>query len=107
MPLPPALLDARTPLEFVCPITRRVMREPVVAADGASYERAAITAYLQAGNTVSPVSGQRLAHPGLTPNAALAAAISQFMSQQSQQQRSFGGLGSLSLKRRQQAPAYA
>ena len=87
------------------------MRDPVVAADGQSYERAAITAFLQAGNTVSPVSGQRLPHPGLTPNAALTAAISDFArrSPQSQQRSGFGGLGSLSLKRRQQqqAPAYA
>jgi hypothetical protein len=82
------------------------MREPVVAADGRSYERAAITAFLQAGNSVSPVTGQRLAHPGLTPNSALAAAISQFLSKGGQQ-KSFGGLGSLSLKRRQQQPAYA
>ena len=108
MPLPPALLDARTPREFICPVTRQIMRDPVVAADGQSYERAAIEAFLRAGNTTSPVTGQRLAHPGLTPNAALAAAISQFMGQRSSQQRSFGGLGSLSLKRRQQqAPAYA
>ena len=107
--VPPAFLDARTPLEVVCPITRQVMRDPVVAADGQSYERAAITAFLQAGNTTSPVSGQRLAHPGLVPNAALASAISDFT--RKAQQRSFWGLGSLSLKRRQQqqqqAPAYA
>ena len=105
-PLPPALLDARTPLEFVCPITRQVMRDPVVAADGRSYERAAVEAFLRAGNTTSPVNGARLAHPGLTPNAALASAIGQFMNAQ-QQRPSFGGLGSLSLKRRQQQPAYA
>lgn len=106
--LPPALLDARTPLGFVCPITRQVMRDPVVAADGRSYERAAVEAFLRAGNATSPVTGERLAHPGLTPNAALASAIAQFTS--GSRQRSFGGLGSLSLKRRQQqqqAPAYA
>lgn len=106
--LPPAFLDARTPLEFVCPITRQVMRDPVIAADGQSYERAAITAFLQAGNVTSPVSGQRLSHPGLVRNAALATAISDWKAQQGQRRGAFGGLGSLSLTRRQQqAPAYA
>lgn len=54
------------------------MRDPVVAADGATYERAAVEAWLRAGNTASPLTGAPLPHPGLTPNLALAAAIQRF-----------------------------
>jgi len=62
----------------VCPIAQTVMREPVTAADGVTYERAAILNWLQTGHTVSPVTGSPLAHPGLKPNAALADAIRRF-----------------------------
>ena len=80
-PPPPAAdgtLDGRVPLEYVCPIARAVMDDPVVAADGATYERAAIEAWLRDGNTTSPLTGAPLPHPGLTPNLALAAAIKRF-----------------------------
>ncbi|DBA75482.1 TPA: hypothetical protein ACH3X1_010733 [Trebouxia sp. C0004] len=50
-----------------CPITRVVMREPVIAADGHTYERAAIEACLLH-NTTSPVTRENLAHMRLVPN---------------------------------------
>ena len=68
----------RVPVEFVCPIAQTVMREPFTAADGVTYEQAAILAWLRAGHTQSPVTGAPLAHPGLTPNKALADAIRRF-----------------------------
>ena len=73
-----ALADARVPLEFVCPISQHIMTDPVVAADGYTYERAAILAWLRAGHTASPISNRPLAHPGLTPNVGVTAAIAQF-----------------------------
>ena len=73
-----AFASPRVPVEFVCPIAQTVMREPVIAADGVTYERAAILHWLQSGHTVSPVTGAPLAHPGLKPNEALAAAIRKF-----------------------------
>lgn len=47
------------------------MRDPVLAADGQSYERMAIEAWLAAGRDTSPVTGAPLAHSNLIPNHAL------------------------------------
>ena len=43
------------------------MREPVIAADGHTYERASIAAWLAKNNT-SPNTGAALRHKELTPN---------------------------------------
>ena len=50
------------------------MADCVIAADGLSYERAAITDWLQH-NTVSPVTGKPLPHKRLLPNVLLRSAI--------------------------------
>lgn len=59
---------------------QEVMEEPVLAADGYSYERSAILQWLQLGHTTSPMTNQPLEHPGLTSNRALRAAIQQWKS---------------------------
>jgi len=41
------------PTEFLCPITRQIMLDPVVASDGMSYERLAVTRWLLQ-NSISP-----------------------------------------------------
>ena len=56
------------------------MEEPVLAADGYSYERSAILQWLQLGHTTSPMTSVPLEHPGLTSNRALRAAIQQWKS---------------------------
>ena len=38
------------PDSYLCPITRELMVDPVVGPDGISYERAAITRWLQYNN---------------------------------------------------------
>eukprot|EP00887_Chlorella_sp_A99_P002394 scaffold10.g2394.t1 len=58
--------------ELVCPITQEPMRDPVVAADGHTYERAAIEAWI-ARQPTSPMTAQPLEHLQLTPNRALRA----------------------------------
>ncbi|GJP73714.1 hypothetical protein CLOP_g4406 [Closterium sp. NIES-67] len=60
-------LDGR----FVCPLSHEKMRDPVVAADGHTYEREYIETWI-ATSGVSPVTGQPLAHRALTPNFILA-----------------------------------
>merc|ERR1719476_222002 len=55
---------------FICPITHGVMTDPVVSADGYSYERAAIEQWL-ATSRKSPVTGLQLPHKHLVPNQAL------------------------------------
>lgn len=44
------------PIDFVCPITHEAMVDPVVALDGHSYERAAISRVLSEGNGLSPLT---------------------------------------------------
>ncbi|GMH59528.1 hypothetical protein TrST_g11507 [Triparma strigata] len=58
------------PEEFECPITMELMNDPVIAADGHSYERSEITAWLIKNNT-SPKTNDELEHKMVTPNHAL------------------------------------
>ena len=53
-----------------CPITLDIMDHPVVAADGHTYERAAITEWI-ARNGKSPVTQQPLAVETLVPNLSI------------------------------------
>ena len=64
--------DAR-PNEHLCPITMSVMRDPVVAADGHSYERAAILEHFRTGGASarSPITGAPLPNQSLFDNLAL------------------------------------
>ncbi|KAK9804371.1 hypothetical protein WJX72_009643 [[Myrmecia] bisecta] len=50
-----------------CPITQVLFRDPVVAADGHTYKRAAITDWLRCRNT-SPMLNTELPHQNLVPN---------------------------------------
>ncbi|EOD04946.1 hypothetical protein EMIHUDRAFT_69023, partial [Emiliania huxleyi CCMP1516] len=58
------------PHDFVCPITTEVMSDPVMAADGHSYERSAIERWL-ASKSTSPLTGGELEHRILIPNHTL------------------------------------
>ena len=55
------------PEEVVCPITQVIMSDPVTAADGFTYERAAITDWLEQSD-MSPVTGAVLPNKTLAPN---------------------------------------
>lgn len=59
---------------FLCPITQDVMTDPVMTADGHTYERDAIEHWLESHNT-SPLTGLPLSSHVLTPNAQLLAQI--------------------------------
>ena len=50
------------------------MVEPVIAADGHTYERAALEAWLLH-NFTSPVTGDFLAHTRIVPNVLIRSAI--------------------------------
>ncbi|GMH81680.1 hypothetical protein TL16_g09007 [Triparma laevis f. inornata] len=60
---------ATDPDEFVCAITYNIMEDPVLAADGKSYERVKITEWLEKSNT-SPIMGLEIERT-VTPNHAL------------------------------------
>jgi len=65
------------PQEFICPITCEVMKDPVVAQDGFSYERTAIIEWLKKSNT-SPLSRIALNIENLIPNRSLKTLIEEW-----------------------------
>ena len=56
---------------------QELMRDPVQAADGFTYERGSIEAWLRraGGGTLSPMTGAPLDHPRLAPNLVVRSAI--------------------------------
>jgi hypothetical protein len=58
-------------------VHRQILRDPVVAADGVTYEREAIERHLRHVST-SPVTKQRLASKQVYDNSALRGAIAQW-----------------------------
>ncbi len=60
---------------FVCPIAWQTFCDPVLTADGHSFERAHIEAWFRAGHRTSPLTGCVLPHATLLPNHALRNAV--------------------------------
>ncbi|KAL3144209.1 hypothetical protein ABBQ32_003989 [Trebouxia sp. C0010 RCD-2024] len=80
-----APLDARTSPAlslFNCPLTKVVLQDPVILADGHTYERNAVEEWLQLRDT-SPVTGAVLPHKRMLPNVLIKQALA---CQQQQQQ---------------------
>ncbi|CAH1775586.1 unnamed protein product [Owenia fusiformis] len=67
----PLELDAGVPDEYLCPITREVMRDPVIASDGYTYERSALESWVKSGKSRSPMTNAPLLSTDLTPNRSL------------------------------------
>jgi hypothetical protein len=57
--------------EFLCPITLEKLVDPVIAADGHTYERVALENWFLSGKNTSPSTNQPLHHQRLTPNVNL------------------------------------
>ena len=66
------------PNEFLCPITRVVMKDPVVASDGHTYEQEAINKWFENNNT-SPLTGAMVHSKNLVKNHALRSAIENWL----------------------------
>lgn len=54
---------------------QEVMKQPYIAADGFSYEREAIEAWMRSGHNTSPMTNLQLQHTRLTPNHTLRSLI--------------------------------
>lgn len=65
-----AVTERGVPEDFLCPITREMMIDPVVIADGHTYERNAIEEWLVRKHT-SPMTNQELVYEAIIPNHAL------------------------------------
>lgn len=61
-----------------CPITFEVMRDPVIAVDGHTYERAAIEQWIRQ-KQESPVTRQPLVSATLIPNITVRHLITQYV----------------------------
>ena len=60
---------------FICPLSKKKLTDPVVAADGYTYEKSAIEDYFNSGKTVSPITGNELTDKTLIPNKTLRSLI--------------------------------
>ncbi|TKW31971.1 hypothetical protein SEVIR_2G140900v4 [Setaria viridis] len=67
------------PSYFICPILQDVMRDPLIAADGFTYEAEAIREWLDSGHGTSPMTNLELPHRDLLPNHALRSAIQEWL----------------------------
>lgn len=88
------------PESFRCPLSRSLMRDPVTAADGHSYERPNIEEWFAkrpGSGLTSPVTGLRLTSRALVPNITLRKSMQEFFVQQKKQHRAWknggGGAG--------------
>jgi hypothetical protein len=60
--------NASIPEECYCPITQEIMREPVIADDGHSYEREALQIWYDQGNSYCPLNTNKtLTNPAKLP----------------------------------------
>nr|GMC57497.1 U-box domain-containing protein 5 [Ipomoea batatas]GMC58943.1 U-box domain-containing protein 5 [Ipomoea batatas]GME01112.1 U-box domain-containing protein 5 [Ipomoea batatas] len=75
IPIPP---DAA----FKCPISSRVMYDPVVIASGETYERMWIQRWFDAGHNTCPKTGETLPDLTITPNKLLKGLISKWCAEQ-------------------------
>merc|ERR1711964_780332 len=57
--------------DHLCPITHEVMRDPVMASDGQTYEREAIESWFKEGKMTSPITNETLSDQKLIPNYSL------------------------------------
>ncbi|XVF09898.1 hypothetical protein REPUB_Repub07fG0136700 [Reevesia pubescens] len=71
----------RVPSHFVCPIFQEVMQDPLIAADGFTYEADAIRGWLNSDHDRSPMTNLTLEHCNLVPNYALIQAIQDWQQQ--------------------------
>lgn len=72
-------LSSGIPDEFICPITRELMKDPVIASDGYSYEREAMESWIHKKKRTSPMTNLALPSLVLTPNRTLKMAINRWL----------------------------
>ncbi|KAL0548679.1 hypothetical protein IC582_013142 [Cucumis melo] len=72
---------SRVPAHFTCPIFQEIMKDPLIAADGFTYEADAIRGWFQSGHNTSPMTNLKLEHCNLVPNYALLNAIQEWQHQ--------------------------
>ncbi|ESP02890.1 hypothetical protein LOTGIDRAFT_156843 [Lottia gigantea] len=69
--------DKDVPDEYLCPITREIMVEPVIASDGYTYDKSAIKAWMETKDR-SPMTNSLLIQKSLIPNRTLKMLIQKY-----------------------------
>ena len=64
---------------FICPLSLEIYEDPVMAADGFSYERREIENWFARGKRTSPKTNEELPHVMLVPNRDLRAMCQDFL----------------------------
>ncbi|XP_057966728.1 U-box domain-containing protein 5-like isoform X1 [Malania oleifera] len=59
------------PQEFICPISLKLMYEPVVIASGQTFERMCIEKWFCEGNDICPKTQKKLPHLSMMPNTVM------------------------------------
>ncbi|KAJ8772757.1 hypothetical protein K2173_027934 [Erythroxylum novogranatense] len=68
------------PQEYLCPISKRLMHDPVIISSGRTYERVSIEKWFNEGQQTCPVSQMRLENFSLTPNIVMKGLIKRWCS---------------------------
>ena len=76
---PPPAPAATPPENLMCPISIDLLVDPVFAADGHTYSRAEIQAWLNTGKRTSPKTNEPLAHTILTPNHLVRSMVQEYL----------------------------
>jgi len=71
--------DIEIPAEFLCPLTRSLLEDPVATLDGNIFERKAIEEWFRSGNTSSPITDEILQTTEVIPMPLLKNAIKRFV----------------------------
>jgi hypothetical protein len=71
--------EEECPFSYLCPISLEVMRDPVMACDGHSYERESILKWFETNNHTSPVTNLPLPSQILIENHTLKSAIEEYL----------------------------
>ncbi|CAL9179699.1 unnamed protein product [Musa hybrid cultivar] len=59
------------PMHFLCPISLELMKDPVTASTGITYDRQSIETWLGLGNTTCPVTNREMENEELIPNHSI------------------------------------
>ena len=73
------LAERGIPDSLVCPLSLEIYEDPVMAADGFSYERREIENWFARGKHTSPKTNEELPHVMLVPNRDLRAMCQDFL----------------------------
>ena len=63
------------PKAFVCPLSKKIMEDPVMTSDGYTFDRFAIEAWWKKGNLTNPITAMEIKNTQLAPNRALKSLI--------------------------------